>query len=79
MHLQPGASYVVIKAFADYDRAEHPVGETWTYLTKNFVPYDDGLSLYVSMAGQERQNRLQWRPEEQGPLIDALEEHVAAA
>jgi hypothetical protein len=79
MHLQPGAKYVVIEPFTDFDRAVHPTGETWTYLTKNFVPYDDGLSLFVEIDGAERQIRLQWRAEEQGALIDALERHVAPA
>jgi hypothetical protein len=33
-----------VKQFTDFDGKLHPVGESWTYLGKNFVPYHDGLS-----------------------------------
>lgn len=79
-HLEPGRRYAVALAFADFDGADHPVGESWTYLGYNFVPYDDGLSLFVSLDGtQEWQIRLCWRPDDQGPVIDALDTHVAPA
>jgi hypothetical protein len=79
-HLEVGARYVVAREFVDHDKDVHPVGETWTYLGHNFVPYHDGLSLFVSLDGvNEWQIRLQWIPEEQAAVIDALEDHVHPA
>ena len=77
MYLEPGRRYQVVRAFVDYDGQTHPVGETWTYLRHNFVPYHDGLSLYVrGDDGAERQIRMSWRGEDQGPIIDALADYV---
>jgi hypothetical protein len=71
--LTPGLRYEVASAFVDYDGDEHPVGECWVYLGHNFLPYDDGLSLFVSRDGrQEWHIRLQDRPEEQGGIVRAL-------
>jgi hypothetical protein len=79
-HLEVGARYIVVREFVDYDKDLHPAGETWTYLGYNFVPYHDGLSLFVSLDGvQEWQMRMQWIPEEQGAIISALEDHVHPA
>jgi len=79
-HLRLGETYRVIKAFADFDGALHPVDETWVFLGHHFIPYDDGLSLFVSLDGeQEWQIRLQWRPEAQADVIDRLGDHIAAA
>jgi Domain of unknown function (DUF3601) len=79
-HLEPGRRYTVAQPFADFDGEAHPAGESWTYLGYNFVPYDDGLSLFVSLDGtQEWQIRLCWRPENQGAIIDALGDHVRPA
>ncbi len=79
MHLVSGRSYEVVQSFVDYDRREHPVGETWQFHGHSFLPYDDGLSLFVSTEeGGLRQIRMQWRDEEQGPVIDALHRHVRA-
>jgi hypothetical protein len=70
----------VVKQFTDFDGNVHPVGESWTYLGKNFVPYHDGLSLYVAPDGQrEWQIRMQWLPEGQGPIIDNLESYLRPA
>jgi len=77
-HLQPGSRYAVRAAFTDYDGAVHPEGETWTFRSHSFLPYEDGLSLFVGWPdGSERQIRLQWRPETQGAIIDALERFIA--
>lgn len=78
-HLIPGRDYVVVQAFTDFDHGEHPVGERWTFIGSSFLPYDDGLSLFLVLAGQRRQIRMQWRDEEQGPVIDALREYVQPA
>ena len=75
--LEPGARYAVIVPFVDHDRDRHEIGESWTFLGHNFLPYDDGLSLFVSLDGeQEWHIRLQWRPEEQADVIDGLADHV---
>lgn len=74
-----GKRYRVIKEFADYDRHLHPVGEEWLFLGYSFLPYDDGLSWFVSFDGkQEWHIPMQWRDEEQGKTIDALAQFVQA-
>ena len=78
-HLKSGETYRVVEAFTDYDRRVHPVGETWCFEGHSFLPYDDGLSLFVQIDGNRRQIRMQWRPEEQEPIIDALERYVQKA
>jgi len=77
-HLQPGASYVVTQQFTDYDGVRHLVGERWTFLTSNFLPYEDGLSLFVAPnEAHECHIRLQWRAESQGEIIDRLGDYLA--
>ena len=76
--LTPGRWYRVTKAFRDYDGDEHPPGETWRYLGHNFLPYEDGLSLFVSLDGdQEWQIRMRWAREDQAAIIDAINDYVA--
>ena len=70
--LIPGRTYRVIAGFKDYDGIIHSAGETWKFLEKNFLPYEDGLSLFVEMDGQRCQLRLQWRDETQGRIIDGF-------
>ena len=70
--LIPGQTYRVITAFKDYDGSMHPIGETWRFVEKNFLPYEDGLSLFVEMNGQNTSIRLQWRTESQGEIIDSF-------
>jgi hypothetical protein len=77
-HLQPGVAYLVVRAFRDFDGREHPVGEGWTFIGSSFLPYDDGLSLFVKIGGHDRQIRLQWRDEEQAPIADHLHDYVEA-
>ncbi len=74
--LLPGKTYRVVAAFKDYDGIIHPIGESWRLLKKSFLPYEDGLSLFVEMNGQEIQIRLQWRTESQGELIDGFSNFV---
>ena len=50
----PGKRYRVIKAFKDFDRQDHPIGEEWTYIGTAFLPYDDGRSIFVSLDGDTR-------------------------
>ena len=75
--LKVGRRYEVVRAFTDYDGDEHPPGESWTYLGHNFVPYEDGLSLFVTMDGAREWNlRMCWRGEDQGPVIDHFGDYV---
>jgi hypothetical protein len=68
--LVPAKTYRVIAGFKDYDGIVHSPGETWKFLEKNFLPYEDGLSLFVERDGRRVQIRLQWREESQGRIID---------
>ena len=70
--LVPGKIYRVIAAFKDYDGMIHPIGEHWRFLDKNFLPYEDGLTLRIEQNGQDSSIRLQWRDETQGQIIDAF-------
>lgn len=78
-HLVPGRDYVVVPVFVDFDRGQHPVGERWTFIGSSFLPYDDGLSLFAVIDGQRSHIRMQWRKEEQGLVIDALQGYLQAA
>ena len=79
-HLFPGARYAVFRGFRDYDGKDHPAGETWVFLGHSFLPYDDGLSLFISLDGErEWRIRLQWRDDQQGHLINGLEDHIRGA
>jgi hypothetical protein len=75
-HLVIGRSYVVARAFVDFDGQTHPEGESWVYLGHGFLPYEDGLTLRVAPGGSIR---LQWRPEAQGAIIDNLEAYIGEA
>jgi hypothetical protein len=68
--LVPGTTYRVVKAFKDYGDNPHPVGEVWRYEGKNFLPYEDGLTLFVMREGRRELINLQWREETQGRIID---------
>jgi hypothetical protein len=68
--LVPGRVYRVVKAFKDYGNIPHPVGEIWRYEAKNFLPYEDGLTLFVVRDGNRELINLQWREETQGQIID---------
>ena len=72
LKLIPGQKYKVAKEFFDYDKIFHPVGETWTFAGTNFLPYEDGLTLYVTVEDLPKQisYRLQWRQEEQALIIE---------
>ena len=78
-HLVSNHDYLVVQDFVDFDNGQHPAGERWTFIGSSFLPYDDGLSLFIVIAGQRRQIRMQWRDEEQGPIIDHLQNYVRPA
>ena len=71
-------TYMVVQAFQDFDGNEHPVGETWSFIGSSFLPYDDGLSLFVAIDGERRHIRMQWREDQQGAIVDNLADYVAA-
>jgi len=76
LNLEHGNPYRVIKEFVDYDKDVHPIGDTWIYVGTAFLPYEDGLSLFVEKDGQQIMYRLQWRKEEQADIIDNFKEFV---
>ena len=69
-------TYRVTKTFKDYDGITHAVGESWRFVGKDFLPYEDGLALHVESHGQNMTLRLQWRAETQGELIDNFSDFV---
>jgi hypothetical protein len=75
--LVSGQIYCVIRQFIDYDGIVHPIGECWRFAAKNFLPYEDGLSLFIEKDGEKVSLRLQWRSETQGHIIDNFYQHVA--
>lgn len=77
-NLVPGQVYRVTAPFTDYDGMTHPVGETWRFVSKSFLPYEDGLTLTVEQDGQRQGIRLQWRPETQAEIIERFAEYVTA-
>lgn len=75
--LRAGRTYRVTRPFTDHDGDLHPAGESWAYLGHNFVPYHDGLSLFVSLDGaREWQIRLSWLGEDQAHIIDAPSDYL---
>lgn len=75
-HLITDAAYEVAREFTDYNGGIHSVGERWIYLTHTFLPYEDGLSLYVIVEDRNHQIRMQWRTEEQGEILDNLKQYL---
>lgn len=75
-HLSPERDYLVVQTFRDFDGGLHEPGESWTFIGSSFLPYDDGLSLFAVIDGQRRQVRMQWRDEQQGPIIDNLKDYL---
>lgn len=68
-----------MREFADFDGDLHPAGETWQFCGYSFVPYEDGLSWFISLNGrQEWQIRMQGRAEAQGAILGHLAEYVQA-
>ena len=72
-HLKIGSRYRVRRPVTDFDGPLHQPGETWTFRGHGFLPYEDGLTLYIDPGGSIR---LRWTPEDQGPVIDRLADHL---
>ena len=77
-NLLPGQVYRVKAAFIDYDGSVHHIGETWRFVSKSFLPYEDGLTLTVVQDGRQELIRLQWRPEAQAEIIEGFSGYVEA-
>ncbi len=78
--LRPGQIYRTIRAWTDFDRANHPVGEEWSYLGHSQLPHDDGLTLKtIDQEGHRRLIRLQDRPEEQRQFIENIDAYLQRA
>jgi hypothetical protein len=76
-NLSRGSRYIVITDFVDFDGDVHQRDEAWNFLGANFLPYDDGQSLFVSLDGKhEWQIRLQWRDEAQAHVLDHFDKYV---
>ena len=69
---------MVVNPFTDYDGCIHGIGERWTFIKTNFVPYDDGMTLHVLKedASTETVYKLQWRKEEQAEIIENFSKYV---
>ena len=77
--LNAGQRYRVVREFVDYDGDPHPVGEEWRFCGWSFVPYEDGMSFFISLDDrQEWQLRLQWRDDSQGAVLDRLSDYLEA-
>ena len=72
-HLEAGERYRVARPFLDYDGCHYPAGDVVEFIGASFLPYDDGLSLFVIHRGREEQIRLQLRPEEQQDMVEGLQ------
>lgn len=71
-----GKRYWVRKPFTDYDGSLHAPGENWIFAGKDFLPYEDGLTIYVKRDQRDHTFRMQWRDETQGDVISNFSEYV---
>ena len=76
-HLVVGRRYRVAKPFVDFDRGEHRFGESWTFVAHEYLPHDDGHTFRIRYDdGSESSFRMSGAPEDQGAILQALEQHV---
>ncbi|OZG75028.1 hypothetical protein BTA51_01095 [Hahella sp. CCB-MM4] len=75
-HLKAGQKYTIAKPFKDYDNNVYEESLVIEFIGSNFVPYDDGLSLFCVYKGRERQIRLQVRPEAQQEVVHNLQQYL---
>jgi len=74
--LIPGKEYRVVVEFEDFDGLPHPIGEQWRFAGKNFLPYEDGLTLYIERGGRQLIFRMRWSKEAQADIIDNFSDFV---
>jgi len=72
----PGQIYHITKAFSDFDKYVHDIGESWIFVNKSFLPYDDGLTIFIEQNGSRRSFRMQARPEEQDEIVSNFSNYV---
>ncbi|MEO8763612.1 MAG: DUF3601 domain-containing protein [Ginsengibacter sp.] len=76
LNLMPGQKYKVIKTFVDFDHLTHPIGETWTFVETNFLPYESGLTLHVLQEDLPAVYRLRWTHEDQAEIVSHFMDYV---
>jgi Domain of unknown function (DUF3601). len=75
-HLIAGRKYTISKSFRDYDNYPYEQGNVIEFIGSNFVPYEDGLSLFCIYKDREKQIRLQIRPEEQEEIAHNIQDYL---
>lgn len=75
-YLKSGEKYSIAKTFRDYDNYPYEEGNIIEFIGSNFVPYEDGLSLFCIYKGREKQIRLLVRPEAQQEIADNLQQYL---
>jgi hypothetical protein len=76
---EAGRHYRVTQEFKDYDGDVHPVGEQWIFRGEAFLPYEDGVSWFVSKDGKTEQHiRMQSRAGQQQHILHDLAQYFAA-
>ncbi len=75
-HLISGKKYAIAKSFRDYDNYPYEEGNVIEFIGSNFVPYEDGLSLFCIYKDREKQIRLQVRPGAQEEIAHNLKEYL---
>jgi hypothetical protein len=79
LHLRIDGRYRIVAPLRDFDGEVHRPGVVWTFRGHSFLPYDDGLSLYVEQDGRDRQIRLRWLEGDQADIIDNLSAYLQPA
>ena len=80
LHLRIGGRYRIVEPFLDFDGEMHRPGVVWTFRGHSFLPYDDGLSLFVTTNdGRDRQIRLRWLEGDQAEIVDNLSAYLQPA
>ena len=79
-HLTVGQRYRVAQPFDDFTGRTHPTDEISTFVSWNYLPYDDVLTLFFERDdGSQVVIQLQDRPEAQREVVDALDSYLVAA
>jgi hypothetical protein len=74
--LKAGSLYRVKVSFIDHEQRVHPVGESWRYESRNFIPYHAGLALNVVDTSGPRNILFQDYPEAQGEIVSNFSDYV---
>ena len=77
LFLQAGNKYRVVQPFSDYSGYLHPIGEEWMFLGYSFVPYDEGLSLFITFNQLEEWNiPMLYNENGQQDIIESFSEYI---